>query len=143
MVEEVAKSAGVHRSTVYRKLNILQTIGKVSALTKNSPTGGKGKSRLQEESEFVIQNVINTFFYNKENKSRRKIETYEEIKKKLEAAKLPIPSEKTIYNRINTEIKKRNSKAKPFDPENYDDSPVPGRIPGANYPLAIVQIDHN
>lgn len=88
MVQEVADNAGVHFVTVYRKLKILKRVGKVSALVKESPSGGKGKSRLSEESELVIQNTINNFFFNKKNKSRSKIETFEEVKKKLEAGGL-------------------------------------------------------
>lgn len=141
-VDKVAESAGVSRITVYRKLNLIRKIGKVSALSKETPTGGKGKSRLQKESEFVVQSVIKTFYFNKENKNVTKLDTYEEIKNKLEAADLPVPSPKTIYNRINDAIRKRNNQTKPFDPETYDESPVAGRISGDNYPLAIVQIDH-
>ena len=141
-VQKVANEAGVHFVTVYRKLKVLKRIGKVSALVKESPSGGRGKSRLPEESEFIIQNTIDNFFFNKENKSRSKIETYDEIKKKLEAAGLHVPSEKTIYNRINASIKKKNKADEHFNPEIYDDNPIPGRITGADYPLALVQIDH-
>lgn len=141
-VQAVADEAGVHLVTVYRKLNILKRIGKVSAFIKESPSGGRGKSRLLEESEFITQETINKFFFNAENKRRTKLETYEEIKKKLEAAKLPVPSQKTIYNRINAAIRKRNKVDQHFDPETYDETPIPGRITGADYPLALVQIDH-
>lgn len=141
-VQKVADEAGVHFVTVYRKLKVLKRIGKVSALVKESPSGGRGKSRLPKESEFIIQNIVDNFFFNKENKSRSKIETFDEVKKKLEGAGLQVPSEKTIYNRINAAIKKKNKGDEHFDPEIYDDTPVPGRITGADYPLALVQIDH-
>ena len=61
--------------------------------------------------EIIIQNTIDKFYFNKEKKKRKKNETYEEIKKKLESAKLSVPTEKTILNRINAAIKKgRNPK---------------------------------
>jgi putative transposase len=141
-VQKVADEAGVHLVTVYRKLKTFKRIGKVSALIKESPSGGKGKNRLSEEVEFIIQNTIDSFFFNKEKKKRSKTETYDEIKKKLKTAELSVPSEKTVYNRINAAIKKKNRTDKHFDPEKYDEKPIPGRITGADYPLALVQIDH-
>jgi putative transposase len=141
-VQKVADEFGVHYVTVYRKLNTLKKIGKVSALIKETPDGGKGKSRLPDESELIIQNILNEFYFNKENKKRTKEETYEKIKGKLEAGNLYVPSRKTIYNRINSAIKARNRSNTDFDPESYVDTPIPGRITGADYPLALVQIDH-
>jgi putative transposase len=141
--QSLALTTGVHQATVYRKLKTLKTIGKVTALVQESPSGGRGKSRISEESEVVIQQTISEFYFNKEQKKRTKYETYEEIEGKLKNAGIAVPSQKTIYNRINEAIRKKEKGAtKPFDPENHDETPIPNKIPGADYPLAIVQIDH-
>src|SRR5260370_4792059 len=48
-VKKVADEAGVHIATVYRKLMILETRGRASALVRVKPNGGKGKNRLTPE----------------------------------------------------------------------------------------------
>lgn len=139
MVRKIATDLDVHISTVYRKLNALRNIGKVSALVKEKKSGGKGKSRLSPEVELVIQNTISTFYFNKEKQKRSKRSTFNRIKKDLEVSNLEVPAERTIYYRINS-ILNGNKNKKPISLS--EEITIPDRITGANYPLALVQIDH-
>jgi len=141
MVDKVAEVAGVHRTTVYRKLNIYEAMGKVSSLVKEKPGRKEGQNGFPEEVEMLIQSTIDNFHFNKEKKKRKKKETCEEIKKKLAAAKLPVPSEKTIYNRINAAINSQNKKDSKSS-SYIDDPSIPDKLTGDDYPLALVQIDH-
>src|SRR5215207_8534440 len=66
MVNEAAALLGIHAATVYRRLRILECEEKVSALTPRKPNGGKGKSRLSDECEEIVQSVINDKYLNKQ-----------------------------------------------------------------------------
>ena len=143
MVKKVADEAGVHISTVYRKLARLRDTGRASALTRGKSNGGKYKSRLAAEVDIIIESTINDFHFNKQKKKRFKKETIEEIKCRLKNAKLPVPHDNTIYNRITSAIRKKEiGKDSGPTPDTATQITFPGHLPDAEYPLAVVQIDH-
>lgn len=140
-VRKIAAEAGVHIATVYRKLSQLESSGRLSALLKTKPDGGKGKSRLTQEVETVVKTTIDEFYFNKEKKRRTKVETMDEIKHRLLNAKLPLPNPKTVYQRIyQAELGRGISNSSRTD--NFDGQVSPIDSLGADYPLAVVQIDH-
>lgn len=141
-VREVAKDAGVHVATIYRKLDRLRRHAKVSALVKEKPDGGKGKGRLAPEVEEVIKSTIGEFHFNKEKKKRTKTETIGEIKRRLRNANLKLPHNNTLYNRINAEKKKRSNQSSGGTQADDGVRPTPSQSLGADFPLAVVQIDH-
>lgn len=140
-VKKVADEAGVHIATVYRKLMILETRGRASALVRVKPNGGKGKNRLTPEVETVIKATIKDFHFNKEKKRRTKKETVEEVELKLKNGKLPMPHQMTIRNRIR-EAERERKRRHLAETALFDATVSAEESLGADYPLAIVQIDH-
>lgn len=142
-VKKVADEVGVHISTVYRKLDRLKRLGTVSSLINGKPAGGRGKHRLNEEVEAVIESTIDEFHFNKEKKRRTKTETIKEIERRLRNAGLKLPHQMTLYNRITDLVKKKEESQRPDGAQEEDWPRTPAiRALGADYPLAVVQIDH-
>jgi|ERR1051325_2586959 putative transposase len=107
MVEEIAHDAGVHRATVYRKLALFERLGKVSRLARSKSSGGKGKSRLSEEVENIVQATIDDFYLNKQKQKRSIKKTVEEVERRCRNAKLKSPHSNTICKRIRAILKKK------------------------------------
>lgn len=143
MVEEVARDAGVHISTVYRKLRKLGGTGKVSSLKKSKPSGGKGKSRLAPEAEAIIQETVNHFFFNKQKQKRYVNKVVEEIERKFRNAELTPPHRNTIYKRIRAVSQKKKDEFSLGAREAQEKHEAfPGKFPAGDFPLDVIQIDH-
>lgn len=143
MVEEVANDAGVHISTVYRKLKQLGETGKVSSLKKSKSSGGKGKSRLSPEAEAIILETVNHFFFNKQKQKRYVKKVVEEIDRKFRHAELTQPHRNTIYKRIRAVSQQKKDEFLLGVREAQEKhGAFPGKFPAGNFPLDVVQIDH-
>lgn len=143
MIEEAARAAGVSVRTVYRKIEKYERTGKVSALVPSKPTGGKGKGRLNEATETIIQATINEFYLNKQRQKRSITKTVKEVERRFSAANLKPPHANTIANRIKAiPQKKKDEHNLGIREAEKKNSPFPGHFPGADFPLAVVQIDH-
>jgi putative transposase len=98
MVRAVAQEAGVHRTTVYRKLARYEQTSRVSELTPTKPTGGKGQSRLAPEAEAIVDSLLKEVYLNRQKRSIKK--TADEIRRSFAHAGLKPPHYNTIRNRI-------------------------------------------
>ena len=140
-VVEIAKSAGIHRATLYRWIKKFNRTGKVSSLANDENQGGKGSKRLNKEVEAIIQSVINDRYLTTQRLTVKKITL--EVAAKCKNAGLHPPGYKTVRSRIG-EISEEQKLTKRYDKslahQVYE--PLQGSFPGAGYPLAIVQIDH-
>ncbi len=141
MVRAVAQEAGVHRTTVYRKLARYEQSSRVSELTPTKPTGGKGQSRLAPEAEAIVDSLLKEVYLNKQKRSFKK--TADEISRSFAHAELKPPHYNTIRKRILAISEKERDKerlgAKAVSKKH---DAFPGHFPGADWPLAVVQIDH-
>ena len=141
-VKERAKEAKVHHTTVYRWIQQFEATGKLSSLLPSKPSGGRGKSRLTSELEEVVQKTIAEFYLTKQRPSITK--TWEEVKVRCEAKGLEPPNPNTVRNRITMLSEflklKRRVGAREAKEAFFLDS---GSFPGADFPLATVQIDHS
>lgn len=141
MVRAVAQDAGVHLATVYRKLALYEQSNRVSALTPTKHLGGKGQSRLAQEAEVIVGSVVKEVYLNRQKRSIKK--TADEIKRAFTNAEIKPPHYNTIRNRILAVSQKERDKARlgaKIVREKHD--AFPGHFPGADWPLAVVQIDH-
>ncbi|MEI6949644.1 helix-turn-helix domain-containing protein [Paraflavisolibacter sp. H34] len=139
--DEIANRAGVHRSTFYRWLKKYQRTGLASSLLNEENNGGRGKKRLSKEVEAVIESVIDDRYLTTQRLSVKKVSF--EIAGKCKNAGLPPPDYKTVRNRVYA-ITEEKRMARRYDKSvaNNKYEPVQGSFPGADYPLAVVQIDH-
>lgn len=143
MVDEVARDAKVGRTTVYRKLGKLRKDGKASSLIPRKSTGGKGKSRLPPEVEEIVRATITDLRFTKGKKKHTIDDIYEVIEQKLTNAALKLPHKITIQRRIHSIQEEIEAAQKSASQESGKRNVAfPGRFPGADFPLAVVQIDH-
>jgi putative transposase len=140
-VAEQARAAGVHLSTIYRWIDTYQRDGRLSSLIPTKRPGGRGKSRLPPETEAILKATIDDYYLTAQRRSPQK--TADEVMRRCRNAGVSLPHENTVRYRIaqlSEEMKlKRRVNAKAAR-EKF--APITGHFPGANYPLAVVQIDH-
>lgn len=135
-----AQQFSMHANTLYKWLSLYESHDRVSALIPKE-RNDKGIKKLQPEVELVITTVIETEYLNRQKKSISNI--YREIKKRCGAAGLPVPHANTVRNRIanvSEELRITRREGRKKADELF--SPVEGSFPGAEYPLAVWQIDH-
>jgi len=143
MIDEVAQDAGVSRVTVYRKLKTLEKSGKASSLIAKKSSGGKGKSRLAPEVESIVRSTIIELRFTKGTRKHSVEEICGEVEHKLNNTKFKVPGIGTIKRRIRSIQKEKEDEQKSTEQRNGRRSVAyPGRFPGADFPLAVVQIDH-
>jgi putative transposase len=143
MVDEVARDMGASRVTVYRKLKVFEIFGKVSSLITKKSTGGKGKSRLTPEVDAIIRSTVNELRFTSGKKKRSIEEIHEEIQRKLNNTEFEAPGIGTIQRRIHSIQKEKDDEQQSSRQDNGQRNVAyPGRFPGADFPLSVVQIDH-
>jgi putative transposase len=140
-VAEQARSAGFHLSTIYRWIDIYRRRERLSDLLPTKKSGGRGRSRLPSETEAILKATIEDYYLNAQRRSAQK--TFDEVRRRCRNAGVPFPHPNTVRFRIaqlSEEVKmKRRVNAKAAR-EKF--APVKGHFPGADFPLAVVQIDH-
>jgi putative transposase len=139
-VQLVANASGKSIPTIYRWLKRFEESGLVSSLLRQSRSD-KGEQRLSEDVEKIVDRQINSFFLKKERPSVVKL--YNEIKNECQSEGLGFPHINTIYARIG-KIDPREKLSKRYSAKLARErhEPLRGRFPGADYPNAVVQIDH-
>ena len=127
--------------TLYRWISRYLSTGSLSSLVPGyKERGGKGKTRLDEETEKTIKSFIDSEYLTKQKLPASKL--IEDIKIYFKQAGMVAPSDNTIRNRINAEnygktLRLRNGKSEYLSKFN----PVRDSF-NADFPLEIVQIDH-
>jgi putative transposase len=136
-----AQAAKVHTATVYRWLELYERTGRVSALLPTKPNGGRGKSRLSPGVETVIKETLENYYLKQQKPSAQK--TCLEVIRLCRQACLDPPHPNTIRQRIaaiSEELKMKRRQGVKAAREKFE--PATGAFPGADWPLAYVQIDH-
>lgn len=138
---QAAAEAGVSRATIYLWYRAYRNSGLLSSLLPVKPAGGRGKRRVSEAVETLMQDLITTRYLTTQRLSPT--EVYEDLKTESRNAGLQAPHFNTLLKRIawRTErdvVTKRHGRrmaSAMFDP-------VEGTVPDAHWPLAMVQVDH-
>lgn len=138
--EKAAAAAGVHVATVYQWLKLYQTAGHASALVPEKRGRKRGTRLLTEAQEAVIESAIEDVYLHKQRHSKKDV--IEEVERRCRLAKIALPHPNTVRNRISAldpalVFRRRGQRDKARKYEAF-----PGHFPGADYPLAVVQIDH-
>lgn len=138
-VAKQAKEAGVDVATVYRWLQRYKDFGNIAALVPMRRGWKKGRSRISEEVEGLIDSAIDTGYAL--NRGVTITAAHVAVKNACEAVNLPVPNITTVRARIKKiPYKKILMKRGQLEEARKHESRS-GEL-AADYPLQIVQIDH-
>lgn len=139
-VAQRAQAFGLHPNTLYGWIRAYEASGRLSSLMPKSRRD-KGAGKLPAEVETIIQAAIDEVYLTPQRKPMSYV--CDDVRRRCAAAGLAPPHANTIRNRI-------RQLAEPMRAERRrgpkaaarDFSPIEGEFPGADWPLAVVQIDH-
>jgi putative transposase len=141
MVAEAARQTNVHVVTLYRWINLYEQTERTSALIPTKRDGGRGRSRLSPEVEKILSTTIEDHYLKKQKRSIEN--TCQEVKRRCKNADLEPPHENTVRNRIAALSEERKLKERSGAKAAREKfAPVLSHFPGADWPLAVIQIDH-
>ncbi|MBT2337142.1 DDE-type integrase/transposase/recombinase [Variovorax paradoxus] len=135
----------ISQATLYRLMHDLYETQLLSCLLPYRPDGGRGKIRLSEELEHVIQNGIKTHFLTNQKISKKAL--IEKIEEDCVIAGIKPPAPNTIRSRVEEIEEKKRAKRRKGEAEarKFEANKTPGKgnkLPDADYPLAVGQMDH-
>lgn len=141
IVESAAEEAKVDKATIYRWVGRYEQTGSIASILGKKKTGGRGKSRLSEELEQIIQKCIEEVYLTSFRKSINYL--IRAIAFECNKADIKMPHSTTIRRRIN-EISEEEKVKQRYGKKISDNKfrPIRGNFPHANHPLSVVQIDH-
>ncbi len=142
MVKAIAKAAGVYYSTVYRWLRSYETHGVISALVPKKKEGGRGKSRISKKANEMIKSIVKKYCENRKRKSLWKMckDVIDDCKK----AKIRPPHPNTIRKWINVYwVELKLDQSEDAKDNRKKNKAIRGSFPGADWSLAVVQLDHS
>lgn len=139
-VKKVADQHSVSIPTIYRWIKQYYETGTTSSLVPNfKDRGGAKKTRLDDESEVIVESIINEFYLNEQKYSIPYI--YRVIKERFFNANLKAPHINTIRKRIDNLHPKLVTK-KRDQGKVHDTRGMPDKNSRGNFPLELVQVDH-
>jgi putative transposase len=135
---ERCKKFGISEITMRRYLHKWDEHGDIGSLALKKSCGGRGKSRLLQKVDNLIDRYVLNYFTAQERKTID--ELHSELKDECEENNLKPCSVNTFRARIRSgsffnKVKKRYTQRKP-------ETATPGEFPGGLFPLEVVQIDH-
>ncbi|WP_033929966.1 Mu transposase C-terminal domain-containing protein [Vibrio cholerae] len=139
--ERRAKEVGINVATLYRWLKRFNAYGSVTALLPMKRGWKEGNQRISKEADDIIHQVIRDYYLTPQRPTVKK--TVIEVFRRCNERGIQSPSHMTIRSRITRVSEKDRLRARGFREKALNKfSPVPGSFPNADYPLAVVQIDH-
>lgn len=138
---DAAITLGVSRRQVYEFLKRFRNGNDL--LTDFAPkksNGGRGKSRISEQAEAIISNVVQDFYLSRQRLSEAVL--FREVLKRCRQAGCSAPARNTIRNRIGQLDAKTVSRKRNGFQQTTGLEPVVGETPQTSSPLDLVQVDH-
>jgi putative transposase len=136
-----AEAAGRHPATLYRWLEQYQRGGRVSTLVPTKRGMERGQSRLAPDVEAVLSATIDEVYLTTQKRSVSY--TCNEVARRCRNAGLALPHASTIRRRIKAlSMQETLRRREGSQAVRNKYAPMQGTFPGANWPLAMVQIDH-
>lgn len=139
-VGQRARKFDLHPNTLYKWLTTYEATGRLTALIPK-PRRDKGALRLSAEVEAVVQASIEDVYLTSQRKPVSRV--CDDVRRRCLNAGLEPPHANTIRNRIAQlaePLRTKRREGRKAASEAF--SPIEGEFPGADWPLAVVQIDH-
>lgn len=138
-----AHDVGCDVTTLYRWLKRYVPFRDLSTLIPQKRGWTKGRTRLAASAEAVIEEVIEDYYLTPPPQRPSEQDAIDEIQRLCLERHIQPPNKSTIRTRIQRipeeeRLKRRGQGRKARNKFR----PVPGHFPGADFPLAAVQIDH-
>ena len=140
-VEDRAEDFKVATSTLYRWLKAYKDSKLLSSLIPKKRGWTEGNTRLSKGLEQLIQDVIKDYYLKTQRPTIQK--TVREVKRVCLLKGISPPGSTAVRERIIKVSEKKKLRTRGFK-EKADNkfTPTPGHFPNADYPLAVIQIDH-
>ncbi|MDP2200836.1 MAG: DDE-type integrase/transposase/recombinase [Methylicorpusculum sp.] len=140
-IQARAKEVGVHYSTLYRWFGRYKSFDKLPILIPKKRGYKSGKNRLSDDLELIIKESIGDVYLTKQRSTQEKV--VQDVMRRAIDAGIKPPCSMTVRKRIaglreHEVLKKRGNREK----AKNKFTPAVGNFPNADYPLAVVQIDH-
>ncbi|WP_050480114.1 helix-turn-helix domain-containing protein [Herbaspirillum rhizosphaerae] len=137
----IVVETGVSRATLYRWVQAFRNTGLLSSLLPTKRSGGRGRGRLSKEVEGIIKDCIENYYLT--DQKRSVAATAEEVRRLCSNAGLALPHPLTVRKRIEwlTDRERVARREGPRVAEQHFDPNI-SSIPDADWPLAMVQLDH-
>jgi putative transposase len=140
-VEQRAKEVGIDTATLYRWLQRYRAYDSVSALIPQKRGWKIGKGRIPAFAEEVIQEVIRDFYLTSQRSTPQKAVV--EVLRRCQLRGIEAPSGSTIRARLNSIPEKELLRGRGYKEKAKNKFlPAAGSFPNADFPLAVIQIDH-
>lgn len=141
VISERADEVGVDTATLYRWLRRYQSLGVVSALIPRKRGWKSGGLRISKDAEDLIQKVLQDTYLTNQRSSPQKVII--EVMRRCQVGHIEPPHPNTVRARISALGEKQRLFGRGFKEKAKNKfMPAAGRFPNADYPLAVVQIDH-
>ena len=139
-VKKRAKKFKKGMATLYRWIETFEKYGTISSLAGNRENcGGKGKSRFPQETEEIINTIINEVYLDDQQLPFSNI--YNVIVNECKKFNVQIPKKGAIRNRLNNINPKLIAKHRK-NISVRETRGMPGKFPEVKLPLDVIQIDH-
>ncbi|MBR7780618.1 DDE-type integrase/transposase/recombinase [Undibacterium sp. LFS511W] len=140
-VEQRGKETGVDPATLYRWLQRYRAYGVVSALIPQKRGWKAGNSRIGADADALIEQVIRNFYLTPQRPTAQK--TVLEVLRACQEKGIQAPGSSAIRARISRIAEREKLRGRGYKEQAKNKFlPAPGSFPNADYPLAVMQIDH-
>lgn len=141
VAQKRAEEIGIDTATLYRWLKRYRATGSVLSLVPSKRGWKAGKARIPAFVEAVVEEVIRDFYLTPQRPTAQK--TVIEVLRRCSERGIEPPSPSTIRSRLNRIPERDRLRGRGYSEKAKNKfMPAAGSFPNADYPLAVVQIDH-
>lgn len=140
-VETRGKELNIDTATLYRWLQRYNACGVVTSLIPRKRGWKSGNSRIDSKANALIEQVIRDFYLTAQRPTAQK--TIIEVLRACHSKGIKPPGASAIRSRISRIAEKEQLRGRGYKERAKNKFfPAPGRFPNAEFPLAVMQIDH-
>lgn len=140
LVRATARRHAVGQATLYRWMRLFESTSQLSQLIPPRPSGGEGKTRLEPELEALVRASVEEVYLTPQRHPLKRV--YHDVVTRCKRHELPIPHINTVRNRVLAIRQERFLRFREGH-KAADDKFLPQKgHSSAEFPLAVVQIDH-